>query len=99
MRARPAARRISSDATTASPRSRRKAASTAAKRATTTSAGAATSQDEGIASCTSSGLKLKNVETTTSAVTAPIGAARDAKYPARPVIPRRAYASAASGTK
>ena len=29
--------------------------------------------------CTSSGLKLKNVETTTSADTAPIGAARDAK--------------------
>jgi len=32
-----------------------------------------------MAARTSSGLKLKNVETTTSAVTAPIGAAREAK--------------------
>ena len=70
---------MSSEDTTSSPNSRRKAASTAAKRAATSATGVATSQTAGIAACTSSGLKLKKVETTTSAVTAPIGAARDAK--------------------
>ena len=45
----------------------------------TSASGVATSQAAGIAACTNSGLKLKKVETTTSAVTAPMGAARDAK--------------------
>ena len=49
------------------------------KRAATSCSGVATSHAPGIAACTSSGLKLKKVETTTSAGTAPIGAARDAK--------------------
>ena len=52
-------------------------------------AGAATFQLSGMADWTSSGLKLKKVDTTTSAGTAPIGAAREAKYPARPVMPSR----------
>ena len=41
----------------------------------------------GIAWRTMSGLKLKNVAMTTSAGTAPIGAARDAKYPSKPITP------------
>ena len=66
-RARSAARRISSEANAASPSRRRLAASTAVKRAATSCSGVATSHAPGIAACTSSGLKLKNVETTTSA--------------------------------
>ena len=60
------------------------AASTAAKRAATNVCRRAISQDDGMAACTSSGLKLKKVEITTSAGTAPMGAAREAKYPPDP---------------
>ncbi len=70
---------MSGDPTTASPRMRRKAASTAAKRASTRCSGVARSHAPGIAERTSSGLKLKKVAMTTSALTAPIGAAREAK--------------------
>jgi hypothetical protein len=44
-------------------------------------------------------LKLKKVAMTTSAGTAPMAAARDAKYPSRPVTPSASYAAVASGAK
>ena len=53
----------------------------------------------GITARTSAGLKLKNVAMTVSAETAPIGADREAKYPASCLMPRRAYDSDASGAK
>ncbi len=57
----------------------RSAAAAALARALTRSDGVTTVQELGIARPTRSGWKLKNVASTTPAVTAPIGAARHAK--------------------
>ena len=85
---------------TCSPSSRRSDESAARSRALTTSAGAADAQTPGTERATSAGLKLKNVAATTPGPTAPIGAARWAKYWARGfVIPSGASSSPTSGTK
>jgi hypothetical protein len=64
---------------TSSPSRRRKAAVDRAKAGRHQRLGRRDLPGRGMAACTSSGLKLKKVETTTSAVTAPMGAAREAK--------------------
>ena len=66
---------------------RRSAASTASSRASHQRSGGAASQQAGIASWTSCGRKLKKVDTTVGADTAPMAAARDPKYPENPSMP------------
>ena len=68
-----------SEPVTASPSTSRRDASTAPRRAATQAESGAASHAAGTARSTSSGLKLKNVATTTSPRTAPIGADREAK--------------------
>jgi len=60
------------------------------KRASSSASGVVTVHTPSIESRTRLGSKLKKVAMTTSALTAPMGAAREAKYPDRPVTPRAA---------